>query len=63
MPKKATPAENTVNREYKSSIFAMLFRDKTKLLELYNAISGTSYTDRICLRSLPWRTLSTWTQE
>ena len=45
MPKKATPAENTVNREYKSSIFAMLFRDKTKLLELYNAISGTSYTD------------------
>ena len=45
MPKKATPAENTVNREYKSSIFAMLFRDKTKLLELYNAISGTNYTD------------------
>ena len=31
MPKKVTPAENTVNREYKSSIFAMLFRDKTKL--------------------------------
>ena len=45
MPKKATPAENTVNREYKSSIFAMLFRDKTKLLELYNTISGTSYID------------------
>ena len=45
MPKKATPAENTVNREYKSSIFAMLFRDKTKLLELYNAISKTEFTD------------------
>ena len=45
MPKKATPAENTVNREYKSSIFAMLFRDKTRLLELYNAISKTEFTD------------------
>ena len=45
MPKKVTPAENTVNREYKSSIFAMLFRDKTKLLELYNAISKTEFTD------------------
>ena len=45
MPKKTTPTENTVNREYKSSIFAMLFQDKTKLLELYNAISGTNYTD------------------
>ena len=45
MPKKVTPAENTVNREYKSSIFAMLFRDKAKLLELYNAISSTEFTD------------------
>ena len=45
MPKKATLTENTVNREYKSSIFAMLFRDKTKLLELYNAISKTELTD------------------
>ena len=45
MPKKATPIENTVNREYKSSIFAMLFRDKKKLLELYNAISKTRFTD------------------
>ena len=45
MPKKVTPTENTVNREYKSSIFAMLFRDKTKLLELYNAISKTEFTD------------------
>ena len=45
MPKKATPTENTVNREYKSSIFAMLFRDKAKLLELYNAISSTEFTD------------------
>ena len=45
MPKKVTPAENTVNREYKSSIFAMLFHDKRKLLELYNAISRTELTD------------------
>ncbi|HIY63979.1 MAG TPA: hypothetical protein H9730_11075 [Candidatus Mediterraneibacter stercoripullorum] len=45
MPKKVTSTENTVNREYKSSIFAMLFRDKTRLLELYNAISKTEFTD------------------
>ena len=35
----------SVNREYKSRIFAMIFSDKKELLELYNAISGKSYTD------------------
>ena len=34
-----------VNRVYKSRIFAMIFQDKEKLLELYNAISGKNYTD------------------
>jgi hypothetical protein len=34
-----------VNREYKDSVFSLLFNDKARLLELYNAISGTSFTD------------------
>ncbi|MBQ7564948.1 MAG: hypothetical protein IJT16_13295 [Lachnospiraceae bacterium] len=33
------------NREYRSSIFAMLFNDKKELLSLYNAVNGTAYTD------------------
>ena len=33
------------NRMYKSRIFAMLFTDRNELLELYNAINGTSYDD------------------
>ena len=33
------------NRMYKSRIFTMIFQDKEKLLELYNAISGKNYTD------------------
>ncbi|MDR2731954.1 MAG: Rpn family recombination-promoting nuclease/putative transposase, partial [Fibromonadaceae bacterium] len=31
------------NREYKSSVFAELFSEKSNLLELYNAIENTSY--------------------
>ena len=34
-----------VNRQFKSSIFAMLYSDKKELLELYNAVNGTRYTD------------------
>jgi hypothetical protein len=34
-----------INREYKSSVFALLFSDKARLLELYNAIEGTDYRD------------------
>lgn len=45
MSKAATPVSNIVNREYKSSIFSMLFSDKKELLELYNAVNDTSYTD------------------
>lgn len=45
MPKTATPNESRVNREYKSSIFTMLFSDKKELLELYNAVNDTTYTD------------------
>lgn len=33
------------NRNYKSSIFTMLFSEKERLLELYNAVRGTDYKD------------------
>lgn len=33
----------TVNREYKSSVFALLFKDKKKLLSLYNALNLKEY--------------------
>lgn len=33
-----------VNREYKSTLFSMLFHDKMKLLSLYNALAHTSHT-------------------
>lgn len=36
---------NAVNRNYKSSIFTMLFSDRKELLGLYNAISGKQYKD------------------
>ena len=35
----------TVNREYKSHMFIMVFQDKGKLLEIYNAVSGRHYED------------------
>ena len=34
-----------VNREYKDSVFRMLYREKKNLLQLYNALNGTSHTD------------------
>ena len=34
-----------LNREYKSWMFIMIFGDKEKLLELYNAVSGKNYKD------------------
>ena len=37
-----------VNREYKDTVFRMLFKEKARLLELYNAVNDTDY-DR-CLR-------------
>ena len=35
----------TVNREYKSTIFAQLFKEKKKLLSLYNALNNSNYLD------------------
>ena len=34
-----------INRNYKDSVFRMLFSEKDKLIELYNAIFDTDYTD------------------
>ena len=40
-PKEApTPIRN-----YKDSVFRMLFSNETALLSLYNALNGTNYTD------------------
>ncbi|WP_330581437.1 hypothetical protein [Murimonas intestini] len=32
-----------INRIYKSRLFEMIFSSKRELLELYNAVNGTSY--------------------
>ena len=44
--KTTTTAELTVNRTYKSTVFTMLYADKSNLLDLYNAMAGTHYTDQ-----------------
>lgn len=40
-PIPVTPAQ----RNYKDTVFRMLYRDKSELLELYNAVNDTQYTD------------------
>ena len=45
MGKKASAGKNPVNRNYKDTVFRMLFRDREHLLGLYNAVSGRDYTD------------------
>ena len=35
----------SIRRDYKSSVFCMLWEDKEKLLSLYNAMNGTHYTN------------------
>ena len=35
----------TVNREYKSAVFKMLFSEKKNALSLYNALNGSDYKD------------------
>ncbi len=34
-----------VQRNYKDTVFRMLFKEKENLLSLYNAVNGTAYTD------------------
>ena len=35
--------EMKVNRTYKDRLFRMIFKDREKLLEFYNAMNGTDY--------------------
>ena len=35
----------SANRKYKDTVFRMLFADKSNLLSLYNAMSGSDYHD------------------
>ena len=46
--------KSNTNREYKDSVFTTLFNTPEKMLELYNAINKTAYTDRskITVRTL-----------
>ena len=37
--------ETNVQRNYKDTVFRILFREKKDLLSLYNALNGTNYTD------------------
>ena len=37
--------ETNVQRNYKDTVFRMLFKKKENLLSLYNALNGTDYTD------------------
>ncbi|MGN0370214.1 MAG: hypothetical protein ACI4EW_06680, partial [Butyrivibrio sp.] len=37
--------EVTVNRKYKDTVFRMLFKDKERLLELFNAVNNTNVLD------------------
>ena len=39
----ASPNSVSVNRQYKDTVFRMLFSDRKNLLSLYNAINGTAY--------------------
>jgi hypothetical protein len=42
---QARYASIKLNAKYKSTVFTALFSDKANLLELYNAIKGSSYDD------------------
>ena len=35
----------SIKRDYKSSMFCMLWENKAELLSLYNAVNGTHYTN------------------
>ena len=50
----------TTHRNYKDTVFRMLFSDRKNLLSLYNAVSGAHYEDPECWKSSPWKMLFTW---
>lgn len=35
----------SINRSHKDRVFRLLFNDKKNLIELYNCLNGTNYTD------------------
>jgi len=39
----------SANKKYRDSVFTLLFSEKQKLIELYNAIEGTNYPDDVDL--------------
>ena len=41
----AQKKQPTANRNYKDTVFRMLFSDRQNLLSLYNAVSGSHYDD------------------
>ena len=41
--KQITEKNLKANRNYKDTVFRMLFSDRKNLLSLYNAVNGTSY--------------------
>jgi len=45
LAKKRNKKQKKVRRNYKARLFEMLYRDKKELLELYNAVNDTSYTN------------------
>ena len=40
-----TEVNVNANREYKSTVFSKLFKNKENLLALYNALNNSNYTD------------------
>ena len=45
LAKKQRKRQQRVRRNYKARLFEMIYRDKKELLELYNAVNSTNYTD------------------
>ena len=45
MTKAKTQEKAPVRRNYKDTLFRMIFREKEQLLSLYNAVNGTQYTN------------------
>ena len=39
--------EQEVKRTYKDSVFVTIFHDKSKLIELYNALFDTNYDESV----------------
>lgn len=41
------------NREYRSDVFSLLLQEKSRALEIYNALNGTAYTDPEMIEIVP----------